>query len=102
MPKYLDDTELERLGVARKQPEPLPEPAAPAVDTTPIAESITQFGLAVVKAMGEQHRAIKAMKPSVVIEPAPRPESWEFTIERDQFGRIQTVKARSESISEKE
>jgi hypothetical protein len=80
---------------------PKQEPAAPLVaaakiDASPIAEAVEKLSDAVSNAMNSQRQILEALSERLQDQPSPvavEQEVWEFKIQRDSKGRIESIKA---------
>lgn len=82
--------------VVDKTPEPEASPplvAAPTIDTKPLAEAISQLSEVVKTTLESQRPILDKIAEQQVNE--PKPEQWEFRIERDARGRIETITAKA-------
>lgn len=77
-----------------------PIPSAPLVaeqriDTAPIAEAVSKLSDVVKTAIEAQRPILEkiAEKQAQPVEKKTVQEAWEFTIQRDSRGRIETIKA---------
>ena len=92
--RYKDGTKVEE-----KTP---PKPDAPLVaetkiDTSPIADAVGQLSEVVKAALDAQRPILEKIveKQSQPVEIKTPPEQWEFTIQRDTRGRIESIKAKA-------
>ena len=71
--------------------------AAPTIDTTPIADAVSQLSDVVRMALDDQRSTLETLiknQPQPV-EPKKQPEAWSFKIVRDARGRIETIDAKA-------
>lgn len=71
--------------------------APPTIDTTPIAEALSQLSAVVKTALEAQRPILEKIveTQSQPVESKSPPEQWEFKIERDARGRIESIKAKA-------
>ena len=84
--------------------EALPEPyaalvAQPTIDTTPIADAVSQISDVVRMALDAQRSTLETL---IKNQPQPaeakkQPEAWNFKIVRDSRGRIEEISAKAVS-----
>lgn len=67
------------------------------IDTTPIAEALSQLSAVVKTALEAQRPILEKIveTQSQPVESKSPPEQWEFKIERDARGRIESIKAKA-------
>ena len=73
--------------------------AQPTIDTTPIADAVSQISDVVRMALDAQRSTLETLiknQPQPV-EPKKQPEAWSFKIVRDARGRIETIDAKAVS-----
>ncbi len=71
--------------------------AQPTIDTTPIADAVSQISDVVRMALDAQRSTLETLiknQPQPV-EPKKQPEAWSFKIVRDARGRIETIDAKA-------
>lgn len=67
------------------------------IDTTPIADAVSQISDVVRMALDAQRPILEKIveTQSQPVESKSPPEQWEFKIERDARGRIESIKAKA-------
>jgi len=93
--RYKDGTKVEAV---KTEPVPsAPLVAENTIDTTPIADVVRQMSDVVKKALEAQRQILEKIveTQSQPVERKSPPELWEFTIQRDSRGRIETIKAKA-------
>lgn len=99
--------ELLKRGARLKDGTPLAEKVAtipkaplveaPTIDTTPIAEAVSQLSAVVKTALEAQRLILEKIveQQSQPVEPRKAPETWEFKIVRDSKGRMESLTAKA-------
>lgn len=78
---------------AEPAPAPAPAPEKPLKEITALAESVDKATTEMAASTRETNRAILALQKKLTEQPAPKPASYKFTINRDSYGYIETVDA---------
>lgn len=94
-----DGSKVEALPTTKEKPQ---DPnaalvAPPTIDTTPIADAVSQISDVVRMALDAQRSTLETLiknQPQPV-EPKKQPEAWSFKIVRDARGRIETIDAKA-------
>ncbi len=86
--------------VDEKKPDPVeraPLVGEMKIDTTPIANAVSQLSDVVKTALESQRPILEKIveQQSQPVENKAPPEAWEFKIQRDARGRIETIKAKA-------